>query len=94
MRAVPPVALQFSDSPGIVVAMGVGESPIGLQGTLSVWESAQALREFAYNGAAHRNAIEQTERLGWYSEELFARFHVRSAHGSFRGTLIDLAAAT
>ena len=91
MRAVPPVALQLSKSPGVLLAMGVGESPIGLQGTLSIWESAQALREFAYNGAAHRKAIEQTDQVGWYSEELFARFQVKSAHGSFRGSAIDLA---
>lgn len=94
MRAVPPVALQLSDSPAVVLAMGVGESPIGLQGTLSVWESAEALRDFAYNGAAHRTAIEQTETVGWYSEELFARFHVKTAHGSYRGIPIDVAAST
>jgi len=94
MRAVPPVALQLSNSPGLVVAMGVGESPIGLQGTLSIWESAQALREFAYEGAAHRSAIEQTEQVGWYSEDLFARFQVKSAHGSFGGTRIDCGPTT
>jgi len=91
MKAVPPVAEQLSDSPGVMVAMGIGESPVGLQGTLSVWESAQALRAFAYNGVAHRSAIEQTARVGWYSEELFARFSVRAAHGSYRGTLIEIA---
>ena len=90
MRAVPPVAAQLTESPGVMVAMGIGESPVGLQGTLSLWDSTDSLRAFAYNGIAHRSAIEQTSKVGWYTEELFARFYVRAASGSYRGVSIDI----
>ena len=64
-----------------IVAIGIGEAPIGLQGTFSLWESAAALRDFAYKGAAHQKAIALTESVGWYSEELFARFEVLELRG-------------
>jgi hypothetical protein len=81
-RAVPPVTKSLHNSPGLVHAIGIGEAPIGLQGTFSLWESAAAVRAFAYQGAAHREAIAATARHQWYSEELFARFAVRESRGT------------
>ncbi|MCX6428997.1 MAG: spheroidene monooxygenase [Actinobacteria bacterium] len=81
-KAVPTVTKSLHNSPGLIAAIGIGEAPIGLQGTFSLWESADALRDFAYKGAAHREAIEATARNNWYSEELFARFAVRDVRGS------------
>jgi hypothetical protein len=80
-RAVPPVVTDLHNSPGLIAAIGIGEAPIGLQGTFSIWESASALRDFAYKGRAHQVAIEQTKSIGWYSEELFARFEVLELRG-------------
>ena len=82
-RAVPPVTASLQSSRGLLGAIGIGEAPIGLQGTFSRWESAKALREFAYNGQAHSRAIEMTKQLDWYSEELFARFAIIQEHGEF-----------
>lgn len=79
--AVPPVVTDLHNSPGLIAAIGIGEAPIGLQGTFSLWESASALRDFAYKGQAHQVAIEQTKTIGWYSEELFARFEVLEVRG-------------
>ena len=73
-RSIPPVVLDLHQSPGLLFSIGIGEAPIGLQGTFSLWESAQALRDFAYKNAPHRAVIEDTKRFDWYSEELFARF--------------------
>ena len=42
---------------GLRLAVGIGEAPVGLQGTFSLWESARALREFAYAGAAHQAVV-------------------------------------
>lgn len=81
-RAVPPVTISLKSSPGLVAAIGIGEAPIGLQGTFSLWESAAAIREFAYKGEAHKQAIVDTATYNWYSEELFARFAVRDLRGS------------
>lgn len=80
-RAVPPVTASLHRSAGLLNAIGIGEAPIGLQGTFSIWENAAALREFAYKGNAHVKAIAATQTNKWYSEELFARFAVIHEQG-------------
>ncbi|MEI6119920.1 MAG: spheroidene monooxygenase [Actinomycetes bacterium] len=81
-RAVPPVTASLHGQPGLLKAIGIGEAPIGLQGTLSIWQSADALRTFAYKSAPHINAIAATQANKWYSEELFARFALIEEQGS------------
>jgi hypothetical protein len=80
-RAVPPVTASLHSSPGLITTVGIGEAPIGLQGTFSRWKTGADLRNFAYKGAAHQGAIAATERYNWYAEELFARFAVRDIRG-------------
>ena len=80
-RAVPPVTKSLHESPGLINAIGIGEAPIGLQGTFSIWEDAASLRNFAYKGQAHAKAISATAENKWYAEELFARFAVISESG-------------
>lgn len=82
-RSVPPVNLALHSSPGLESAIGIGEAPIGLQGTFSIWDSPQAIRDFAYRSPAHQGAIEATKRIGWYSEEMFARFAVIKESGDW-----------
>jgi len=84
-RAVPPVVDALAASPGNRLALGIGEAPVGLQGTFSLWRSATDLTDFAYRGAAHRDAIRRTRPERWYAEELFARFRVLSVHGTHEG---------
>lgn len=84
-RAVPPVSAALHRSPGLALALGIGEAPIGLQGTFSIWRSSQALSSFAYGDANHRAVIEQTREIGWYAEELFARFALLNQCGTYRG---------
>ena len=80
-RSVPPVTHSLRSSQGLVSAIGIGEAPIGLQGTFSLWESGEAVRNFAYRGEAHKAAIDATHREDWY-EELFARFAVTRSVGA------------
>lgn len=80
-RAVPPVTESLHRSPGLLNAIGIGEAPIGLQGTFSIWKDAASLRDFAYKGQAHSEAIRATSANQWYSEELFARFAVIEERG-------------
>lgn len=80
--SVPPVTADLHRQPGLRLALGIGEAPIGLQGTFSLWSSEEALRDFAYRGAAHRTAIRDTATTGWYAEELFARFAVLQTTGT------------
>ncbi len=87
-RAVPPVAADLHARPGPLLAMGIGEAPIGWQGTFSVWESAAAMSDFAHRRAAHADAIRRTAEEHWYAEELFARFAVLDVDGSYRGRAV------
>lgn len=84
-RAVPPVAADVRGRDGLLAGFGLGEAPWFWQGTFSVWRDAAALRAFAYDGPAHRAAIQATEDTGWYAEELFARFGVVRASGTLGG---------
>ena len=83
--AVPPVSADLHRTPGLRMAVGIGEAPVGLQGTFSVWESSAALNDFAYRRPAHTAVVERTASEGWYAEELFARFAVRSTAGTLGG---------
>ncbi|SDZ07122.1 spheroidene monooxygenase [Micromonospora pattaloongensis] len=80
-RAVPPVAAALHAAPGLLARFGVGEAPIGWQGTVSVWRTASDLARFAYRQPEHRAAIARTPTERWYAEELFARFEVRDVAG-------------
>ena len=71
-------------APGVLFRMGIGEAPVGLQGTFSVWRDSSALRDFAYREPAHAAVIERTTRTGWYAEDLFARFAVLDVTGDPR----------
>jgi heme-degrading monooxygenase HmoA len=84
-RALPPVTAALAAAPGLRLAFGIGEAPVGLQGTFSVWESAEALRRFAYADPAHAGVVARTPAERWYAEELFARFAVESSVGTVDG---------
>jgi hypothetical protein len=91
-RAVPPVSDRLGRSPGLIMSLGIGEAPVGLQGTFSLWESATALQDFAYRTPEHQAVAARTPQAAWFSEELFARFTVRSATGDLAGRHIDITA--
>ena len=75
----------LAEAPGMRVALGLGELPVVRQATFSVWESEQAVQDYAYRDARHREVIQLTRREHWYSEELFARFRVLASHGTLDG---------
>lgn len=79
--AVPPVTASLHAQPGLIGAIGIGEAPLGLQGTFSLWEDGSAVRDFAYRSAPHVDAIRRTNETHWYAEELFARFAVLTTSG-------------
>lgn len=81
--ATPPVAADALASEGLLLALAIGEAPVGLQGTFSVWADERCLQDFAYGRSTHRAVIAQTASTQWYAEELFARFVVTSASGTW-----------
>lgn len=88
-RSVPPVSTDLHKTPGLIATVGIGEAPVGLQGTFSVWQNNEAITQFAQRGQAHQAVIDRTHRTGWYAEELFGRFKVLAMTGILGG--VDLA---
>jgi hypothetical protein len=84
-RAVPPVSHDLHQVDGLRLAVGIGEAPVALQGTFSLWDDGDALSAFAHRRSPHLEAIRRTAEERWYAEELFARFEVRAVEGSFAG---------
>jgi hypothetical protein len=80
-NSVPPVVRELHAAPGLLARFGMGEAPIGWQGTVSVWRSTADLTAFAYRQPQHRAVIARTQAGGWYAEDLFARFAVRDITG-------------
>jgi hypothetical protein len=80
-RAIGPVAATVHTAPGLLAAFGVGEAPVGFQGTVSVWADAAAANRFAYRTAEHANVVATTPARRWYAEELFARLAVLDVTG-------------
>jgi hypothetical protein len=75
------VAREIAAAPGLLARFGIGEAPIGWQGTVSVWRTSADLTAFAYRQPEHRAVIERTPADRWYAEDLFARFAVLDVSG-------------
>jgi hypothetical protein len=78
---VPPVTAELHAADGLLARFGVGEAPIGWQGTVTVWRSTADLLGFAYRQPQHRAVIARTPTDNWYAEDLFARFAIREISG-------------
>ena len=79
-RAITPVAVAVAEAPGLIATFGIGEAPVGWQGTVSLWQRPRDLVEFVRR-PQHRRVVEQTPTTRWYAEELFARFAVLTVSG-------------
>lgn len=84
-RAVPAVNADLARTDGLRLRLGIGEAPVGLQGTFSLWSSVAAMRGFAYRGTPHREVMRRSVDERWYAEELFARFAVLDHGGTIFG---------
>ncbi|MEL6658127.1 MAG: hypothetical protein AAFR36_16835 [Bacteroidota bacterium] len=82
-RFVPTVSKKVKGKPGQRMSIGVGEWPLFMQATFSIWDSSKAMMDYAYNNPYHREVIQKTRELGWYKEELFARFLPYAEEGSW-----------
>ncbi|GAA1538577.1 hypothetical protein GCM10009827_067200 [Dactylosporangium maewongense] len=80
-KAIDPVSRALPGADGMICAFGVGEAPVGFQGTISLWRSAADVVRFAYRQPEHAAVVDRTAREGWYAEELFARFRVLDVTG-------------
>lgn len=84
-RSVPAVEGHLRRQAGLLAVLGIGESPVGLQATFSLWRSAADVATFAYGGSAHEAVVRRTRAEGWFGEELFARFRPYRSTGTWDG---------
>ena len=80
-KSVPSASAAIEKAKGVQYFKGIGEWPFVQQATLSLWDNFEAVKEFAYGGKIHANIIKKTRKEQWYSEDLFARFHILSDTG-------------
>jgi hypothetical protein len=74
-RNVPKVA-SFMHSAPAMHQVGIGEYPLFMQATFSIWENVNELRKTAYTDTVHADVVKKTRERGWYKEELFAEFRI------------------
>lgn len=80
---VPESQRPLRDTKGLFFSKGIGESPFIHMATFSLWEDIECMKNYAYGSLAHQEAIRFTRELGWYKEELFARFQPYRIAGSW-----------
>lgn len=80
-------------TPGLLFTKGIGEVPFLQMATFSLWESQEALANFAYRSTEHQVAIQKTRQLDWYKEEMFVRFQPYRSAGTWEGKPFSFAAA-
>ena len=79
------VANRMNNCKGLHTSFGIGELPFIKQATFSVWESKEAMKDFAYRMKEHNEVIQKTRKENWYSEELFVRFKLLLTVGTVHG---------
>lgn len=79
---VPKTSRSIETAEGRIFSVGVGELPLIQQATFSLWTSGKQMMDYAYKSRYHAEVVKKTRELGWYSEELFARFKVLDTEGS------------
>lgn len=84
-KFVPRTSRSVFDVEGRIFSIGIGELPIVQQATFSLWQDAKKMMDFAYKSQFHSEVVQKTRALGWYSEELFARFYPYKEAGTWEG---------
>ena len=75
-KSIPKASKEISNAKGVYFYKGIGEIPFLEQATISLWNSLDDVKEFAYKSKIHKNIIRKTKSENWYLEELFCRFHI------------------
>ncbi|MBC7889794.1 MAG: spheroidene monooxygenase [Ferruginibacter sp.] len=85
-RNVNGVASQMAGADGFITSIGIGEMPLIKQATFSIWQSRDAMKQFAYQMHQHTEVIRKTRKENWYSEDMFVRFKPVKTVGTINGT--------
>ena len=71
---VPKTSKFMYGHPAAIFQSGIGEYPLFMQATFSIWKSKKELYEAAYSDTVHAEIVKKTRQRRWYKEELFAEF--------------------
>ena len=82
----PDVQGAIDADPNVLFKVGLGEVPFLHQMTFSVWPDTASMAAFARRDGPHAQAIRAVREGGYFSEELYARFRVLDASGTWEGT--------
>lgn len=82
---VPDISAAIGADPNVAFKIGIGEMPWLHQVTFSIWPDADAMAAFARAGGPHAAAIRAVRDGDWFSEDLYARFSVIGATGTWGG---------
>ena len=85
-RNVPAVSAFMHSAPALH-QVGIGEYPLFMQATFSIWENMKSLKEAAYRNTPHAEVVKKTRERNWYKEELFAEFAIKRL--SIKGERFD-----
>jgi spheroidene monooxygenase len=84
-RRVPDISSAIGIDPNVSFKIGIGEVPLLHQVTFSVWPDAASMAAFARADGPHARAIRAVREGDWFSEELYARFHLIGTTGQWQG---------
>lgn len=84
-KAGVPVDCSLKTASGLLGVVGVGEAPIGMLGTFSLWRSLNDMKQWAFESPQHQEVMRRTRDEGWYGEEMFARFEPYDSTGTWDG---------
>lgn len=84
-KRVPAISQDTIREQDLLFKIGIGEIPWLHQVTFSVWSNRAAMMRFAYQGTCHAQAAKAARDNDWFCEDLFARFEIMRAEGSWQG---------
>ncbi len=82
---VPPISAMIGSDPNVAFKIGIGELPLLHQVTFSIWPDTASMAAFARGDGPHGRAIRAVREGNWFNEELYARFRLLGAVGSWHG---------
>ncbi len=80
-KKVPQTNKSLANVGGRVFSAGMGEWPLSHPITFSIWENEQKMLHFAYEEAAHKDAIKSAREGNWFKEDLFVRYSILEEYG-------------
>lgn len=85
-KRVPTISATIGDDPNVAFKIGIGEVPLLHQVTFSIWPDTASMAAFARGDGPHGRAIQAVRDGKWFNEELYARFALLGAVGTWNGS--------